>query len=203
MCSFYLSPVDCSKKGEYVWNITMKGQLPNWLIWWSLAEMHAFRIPKIMVRQGFRPILRICEVFQLCINGGNKWAAGYKSYWAACGTTLWSQQRQDFFFVSDWDHSYRYIESFEQAKTCPFQIILTENGKNIGVVFCLAQDRGNYYKHLNDGDYAVDSLRLVLLQDLDEFAYEVCVSSINGFNKKCGIPNWTMDNPRVLGTVLW
>lgn len=107
---------------------------------------------------------------------------------------LFEASKDKTFSLYPIDHSYRFMETSEQAKTRPFQIILKENGKNIGVVFCLDQDAGNYYKHLNDGDYAVDSLRLVLLQDPDKFTYEVYVSSINDFNKKCNIPieRWTI-----------
>lgn len=107
---------------------------------------------------------------------------------------LFEEKKEKFFSLYPIESRYRLMDATEQAKSRPFQIILAENGKKTGVVFCLPEDAGDYYKHLKDGDYSVDSLRLVLLIDPDKSVYEVSIASKNEFNKKCKIPleRWTI-----------
>lgn len=92
------------------------------------------------------------------------------------------------------DPHYRLLELSEQAKSRPFQIIVTEEKKKIGVVFCLSEDIGYYSKHFMEGDYLVDSLRLVLLIDPNKEVYETTITLTNEYNKKCGvaIERWTV-----------
>lgn len=108
--------------------------------------------------------------------------------------SLFEAKKNKSFSLYPIDSYYRKLNPTEQKKTRPFQIILNEDGKKIGVVFCSFEDTGYYSQHLILGNYSVDSLRLVLLSDPDEFAYETLIKSVNNFNQNVSalIERWTI-----------
>ena len=108
--------------------------------------------------------------------------------------SLFDMKKNKSFSLYPIDPHYRMLDPAEQKRSRPFQIVLDENGKKIGVVFCSFKDIDYYYRHLISGDYAIDSLRLVLLSDPDKFAYEILIKSVNDLNQKDNVPieRWTI-----------
>ncbi len=82
---------------------------------------------------------------------------------------------------------YQNLNVEEQAKIRPFQIVFNENRSRTGVVFSLLGDVGSYYKHFVDGDYSVDTLKIVLLIEPDDNAYDNLITSINEYNRKVNV----------------
>lgn len=102
--------------------------------------------------------------------------------------SLLQMKNEDKFMLYPIESYYQKLCADEQANSRPFQIILTENNQKTGVVFSSTKDVGDYYKHFIDGDYLVDSLKVVLLNDPDDSGYDMLITSVNECNKKCKIP---------------
>ncbi len=75
----------------------------------------------------------------------------------------------------------------EAAKNRPFQIIIKENEKKIGIIFSNFSDAGDCFRNFIDGNYKVDSIKLVILSAPDEFGKETLFTSVNKYNSQCGI----------------
>lgn len=99
---------------------------------------------------------------------------------------LQKQNKNNFMFYPV-EFRYQFLSVEEQAKSRPFQIVFNEDGKRIGVVFSLLEDAGSYCKHFMDGEYSVDALKVVLLNEPNEFMYDVLITSVNECNKKAKV----------------
>lgn len=66
-----------------------------------------------------------------------------------------------------------------QAIFLPFQIVLKEKGKRIGLIFCDSSDIGEKAKCFKCGKYNVDALKIVMLSAPDSFAHEAYVNTAN------------------------
>lgn len=97
--------------------------------------------------------------------------------------SLFDSNKRDYISLYPVDPRYQLMELSEQAKSRPFQIIVTEGNMKIGIVFCLSDDIGYYSEHFMDGDYLVDSLRLVLLIEPNKEVYETTITLINEYNQ--------------------
>lgn len=78
---------------------------------------------------------------------------------------------------------YEKLPLEEQAKSRPFQIILTAGGLKTGIVFSVSSDVGRYYRMLIQDEYDVDRLIIVRLIDPDEEAYDAIIARTNRLNK--------------------
>ena len=85
------------------------------------------------------------------------------------------------------DGRFRNLELVEQAKSRPFQIVLTESNRRTGVIFTLLTDVGKYCERFRVGKYSVDSLQTVILAEPDDFAYDTNFKKVNEFNVEAGI----------------
>lgn len=83
---------------------------------------------------------------------------------------------------------FKALPETEQAKSRPFQIVLTENGKKCGVVFSDISDLGKYCKAFEDGCYAVEALKLIVIAAPDEFSKDALFTSVNEMNDRAGLP---------------
>lgn len=101
--------------------------------------------------------------------------------------TLFSEHSNTSFSLYPIAPACKPFSGARQAKSRPFQIILSENGKKYGVVFSDVSDLGKYYKEFDDGHYAVEALKLVVIAAPDEFARESFFSSVNKMNERAGI----------------
>ena len=84
--------------------------------------------------------------------------------------------------------NFSFYPQTEQAKSRPFQIVLTENGKKCGVVFSDRTDLGKYYKEFKDGHYAVEALKLIVIVAPNEFSKDVLFTSVNEMNARAKLP---------------
>ena len=84
--------------------------------------------------------------------------------------------------------TFRALPATEQAKSRPFQIVLTENGKKHGVVFSDTSDLGKYCKAFEDGSYSVEALKLIVIAAPDEFSKDALFTSVNEMNDRAGLP---------------
>lgn len=75
----------------------------------------------------------------------------------------------------------------EQAKTRPFQIILTENKVKCGIAFCVAEDEKAFSAAFLDGKFPVDKLKFIKIVDPNEEWYEYIIADDNRNNCKLGI----------------
>ncbi len=83
---------------------------------------------------------------------------------------------------------FRALPETEQAKSRPFQIVLTENGKKYGVVFSNTTDLGEYCKAFEAGSYAVEALKLIVIAAPNEFSKDALFTSVNEMNDRAGLP---------------
>lgn len=79
------------------------------------------------------------------------------------------------------------IPLIEAGKLRPFQIVLNEKGKRVGIIFCNMSDIGDYYKKFIDGEYAVDAIKLIVLSNPDDFARKTLFAEVNTFNLETGV----------------
>lgn len=75
----------------------------------------------------------------------------------------------------------------EQAKSRPFQIILTADGMKTGIVFSVSSDVGRHYRLFIQDAYEVDNLLIVRLIDPDEEAYDAIITKTNQTNEGSGL----------------
>lgn len=85
------------------------------------------------------------------------------------------------------DGRYRNLELVEQAKSRPFQIVLTESNRRTGVIFTLLTDARKHCERFRVGEYSIDSLQTVILAEPDDFAYDTNFKKINELNEQTGI----------------
>ena len=102
--------------------------------------------------------------------------------------SLLQKQEKNQFMLYPVDPRYKNLDAEEQVKGRQFKIILNENNQKVGVVFCAKGECGEYYQHFVNGDYSVDKLKLVLLIEPDEMAYDMLIKSRNDYNLKNGVP---------------
>lgn len=74
----------------------------------------------------------------------------------------------------------------EQAKSRPFQIILTADGRKTGIVFSVSSDVGKYYRIFIQDEYDIERLIIVRLIDPDEEAYDAIIARTNQVNEGSG-----------------
>ena len=84
------------------------------------------------------------------------------------------------------DPEYRKMASHEQAKSRPFQIVLEENKKKYGIIFCVTDDEPKHYSRFTEGKYAVDGIKFVKLIDSDKEVYDALIRCVNDFNMRAG-----------------
>ncbi len=89
-----------------------------------------------------------------------------------------------FYPISD---KFKKLPPSEQVKSRPFQIILNENNKQVGVIFCNRIDASEKVRHYENGDYCVDRLKIVILSAPNDLAYESLFEDINKMYKQNGI----------------
>lgn len=92
--------------------------------------------------------------------------------------TLFSEQNKSNYILYPVDSAY------ERA---PFKIIITEGKTKIGVAFSNLNDASEYYKPFIDGNYKVDKLKLVIINDPDDLSREANFSLVNKVNVDSGI----------------
>lgn len=81
---------------------------------------------------------------------------------------------------------YEKLPLEEQAKSRPFQIILTADGMKTGIVFSVSSDVGRYYRMFIQDEYDVERLIIVRLIDPDEEAYDAIIARTNQVNEGSG-----------------
>lgn len=101
--------------------------------------------------------------------------------------SLFQQRSDPRFSFYPIDPRYSRMVPEEQAKTRPFQTILTENKVKCGIVFCVAEDEKDYSAAFLDGKFAVDKLKFVKLVDPNEEWYEYIIGDANRSDEKRGI----------------
>lgn len=84
------------------------------------------------------------------------------------------------------DPEYKALDSQEQAKSRPFQIVLEEDNRKYGVIFCVTDDEPKHYSRFTEGKYAVDRIKFIKLIDPDREVYDALIRCVNDFNKRTG-----------------
>ncbi len=84
------------------------------------------------------------------------------------------------------DPEYKALDSQEQAKSRPFQIVLEEDNRKYGVIFCVTDDEPKHYSRFTEGKYAVDGIKFIKLIDPDREVYDALIRCVNDFNKRTG-----------------
>ena len=79
------------------------------------------------------------------------------------------------------------LPPIEQSKSRPFQIILNKNNKRIGIIFCTRDDIPEKVKCYENGNYVIDSLKIIVLSAPDEFAYKILFADVNNSYQQKGI----------------
>lgn len=105
----------------------------------------------------------------------------------AIAVSLFTERKYKNFKLYPVDSKYQKCSLEVQAKSRPFQIILTEKDIKIGVIFTPFSDGGKYYKQYEKGDDLVDLIQLVILAEPDDSTYNDLFVETNEFNKKAGI----------------
>lgn len=100
---------------------------------------------------------------------------------------LLSETEHPYFELYPVPDSKQNLPYSEQARSRPFQIVLNENGRRVGVVFCGYSDVKDYHSHFIDKDYVVDELKIVILASPDELAYETLYNHVNEMNVHTGV----------------
>ncbi len=85
------------------------------------------------------------------------------------------------------DSRFSKLPPSEQSKSRPFQIILNKNDIRIGIIFCNRDDVHEKVKRYENGDYVIDSLKIVVLSAPDDFAYEILFTDVNKAYQQKGI----------------
>lgn len=98
--------------------------------------------------------------------------------------SLFTERKYKNFKLYPVDSKYQKCSLEVQAKSRPFQIILTEGEIKVGVIFTLFSDAGEYYKQYEKGDDLVDLIQLVILAEPDDSAYNALFVDKNEYNKK-------------------
>ena len=106
----------------------------------------------------------------------------------ALAVLLLQKQDESNFMLYPVEACYRNLSVDEQAKTRPFQIVFKKDRQRTGVVFSTLRDAGSYCEHFVEGDYSVEALKIVLLVNPRESAYDTLIASVNEFNAKRKIP---------------
>lgn len=101
--------------------------------------------------------------------------------------SLFQQRNDPRFSFYPLDPHYSRMMPEEQAKTRPFQIILTENKLQCGIVFCVAKDEKDFSAAFLNGQFTVDKLKFVKLIEPNEEWYEHIIADENRENEKQGI----------------
>lgn len=84
------------------------------------------------------------------------------------------------------DPECKALDSQEQAKSRPFQIVLEEDNRKYGVIFCVTDDEPKHYSRFTEGKYAVDGIKFIKLIDPDREVYDALIRCVNDFNKRTG-----------------
>lgn len=101
--------------------------------------------------------------------------------------SLFQQRNDPRFSFYPIDPRYSRMMPEEQAKTRPFQTILTENKVKCGIVFCVAKDEKVFSSAFLDGQFTVDKLKFVKIVDPNEEWYEYIIADDNRNNGKHAI----------------
>ena len=84
------------------------------------------------------------------------------------------------------DPKFRKLDSREQAKSRPFQIVLEEESRKYGIIFCVTDDEPKHCSRFTEGKYTVDGIKFVKLIDPDKEVYDALIQCVNDFNKRAG-----------------
>ena len=101
--------------------------------------------------------------------------------------SLFQQRNDPRFSFYPIDPRYSGMMPEQQAKTRPFQTILTENEAKCGIVFCVTEDEKDFSAAFLDGQFKVDKLMFVKIVDPNEEWYEFIIADENRNNLKRGI----------------
>lgn len=82
------------------------------------------------------------------------------------------------------DEYYFRMPTEQQAKSRPFQLILVEGSKKTGIIFCDSKYAKQYDSLFRNGEYEVDSLKIVLLAEPSGVAYETMITLENERSKR-------------------
>lgn len=82
---------------------------------------------------------------------------------------------------------YARLSEDEQKKSRPFQIVLSENNLRCGVVFSNLSDIGEYIRKFENGNYDVDTLKVVVIASPNDETRESLFTVVNKMNKSAGI----------------
>lgn len=87
------------------------------------------------------------------------------------------------------EHRYAKLPPEEQAKSRPFQIILSENGMTTGIAFAASYEKcKRYERNFRNGKYNVDNLIIVRLISPSGDAYDIAITLPNRLNANENIP---------------
>lgn len=139
----------------------------------------------------------ICESIGAIINLGDSSYAEYSSMVETnelrvastienLAVSLFTDNSNPQFSFYPVQKQYEKLPLEEQAKTRPFQIILTADGMKTGIVFSVSSDVGRYYRMFIQDEYAVERLIIVHLIDPDEEAYDAIIARTNQVNEGSG-----------------
>ena len=84
-----------------------------------------------------------------------------------------------FYSIDECD---KRIKPEEEAKNRPFQLVLNEGAKKVGVVFSMYSDCKNHFRKFYNGEYKVDALLLVIIALPNDEGYSSFFRALNGFN---------------------
>lgn len=101
--------------------------------------------------------------------------------------SLFQQRNDPRFSFYPIDPCYSRMMPEEQAKTRPFQTVLTENNVKCGIVFCVSEDEKAVSAAFMEGQFNVDKLIFVKIVDPNKEWYEYIISDENRRNRKQGI----------------
>ena len=105
----------------------------------------------------------------------------------ALAVSLFTDNSDPQFSLYPVQKRYEKLPLEEQAKSRPFQIILTVDGQKTGIVFSVSSDVGKYYRSFVQDEYEVDCLIIVRLIDPDEEAYDAIIAKTNQVNEGSGL----------------
>ncbi len=96
------------------------------------------------------------------------------------------QKRDDFTFYSEAIQNKEYPAHL-QNKARPFEIVLKENKKRVGLVFGNFDDVRKAAKDFMSGKYNVDKIKMIILVEPDSFSYKTFFSDVNTMHEHCDI----------------
>lgn len=100
---------------------------------------------------------------------------------------LVKERKLQYFALYPIAKEYQALNDTEKNKTRPFQLIIKEEDKVVGVVFCMITDKAEHISRYEHGLYKVDALQIVTMVAPSDENYNLYFRPSNDFRHKCGL----------------